>query len=127
MPELAHEFGQVGGAGEAVVAGLGRRLVAVTEPAQIGGDDREMLGQQRDQLVPVEMVLRRPVQQKQRFALPGGHVVHADAVDVRPAVRDRISPMIVDLSHRSLLVRILCRSSPKRLGHPGRLVGVLRP
>jgi len=61
------------------------------------------------------MVLWRAVQQKQRFALSGGHVMHTDTVDVRPAMHCRISLMIVNATISLIFVRI------SKVGH-GRIM-----
>ena len=56
-----------------------------------------MLGQQRNQLVPVEVVLGRAVQQQQRLALPRRDVMHPDAVGAGAPVLHRMPGMVEDL------------------------------
>ena len=72
------------------------RVFGVAEAAQVWRDDLEMRRQQRNDVTPVIMCLRHAVQQEQRFALSGGDIVQADAVDPGAAVFDGLALVIDD-------------------------------
>lgn len=72
------------------------RFVRIPESAQVGGHDAEVWCEEWHQLVPVEAVLGRAVQEEQRF-LPDarGDVVHSDAVDAGATVFDGRAGVVV--------------------------------
>ena len=114
MPQLRHQLGKVLCIGRRIVALARRGPVGIAKAAQVGGDDSEVLGQQRYQLVPIEVGLGGAVDQKQRLALTRRDIMHADAVDPGPAMPDRRACVIENLGHPSppdgVLRRFFCES-----------------
>ncbi len=102
VTKLGHQLRHVARVGARIVTFLGRRFVRIAKSTQIRRDDAEMRRQQRNEAIPVEMRLRRAMQQQQRLPLAGRHIMHANAVHPRPTMANRHALMIVDLDHAIL-------------------------
>lgn len=76
--EVPHHFHLILRGGAFGMAGMifaVRRFAAVAIAAKIGGDHRELLGQPRRDLVPLDVRLRKTVEQQNRRTAAGGHSV----------------------------------------------------
>jgi hypothetical protein len=95
------------------------RVLAVTQTTKVGSNDREVWGQQRDDVTPVVRRLRHTVQEKKGFSLTCGHVVQTHTVDKGAAMLDRCARVIFDDLHFLLLSFLLLLSINQRAERTG--------
>ena len=79
VPSVACSFVDIRGSTARVVAR--ERLVSIPESPQVGGDDLETVGQDRNLVAPALPELRPAVEEDPWRSLAMGHVMHAQAVD----------------------------------------------
>lgn len=92
MAETGHQGGHVPGEGGHVVAGGG--LVAGSDPAHVGRDDREVLGEGGHHQTPAVPELRPGGEQQQRRTVPAGHSVQGQPVHDDGAAGERVGEAV---------------------------------